>query len=165
MRLPRQVDPRKLALQGAHFKGVVPTKDMQRLSAAVESMAAEAAVELAFSIDESRHVVLEGHFEMDVSCQCQRCLQPVDNRLQGDMLFGVVWKEDRVDVLPKRYDPWLIDSDTADLYGLVEDEILLSLPIVAYHEENACPGKGRYSTGEFDDDASNPFGVLAQLKK
>jgi uncharacterized protein len=165
MRVPRHIDPRKLASQGTYFDGVVPTGEMVRLSEAVERLDEEAKVQLAFNFDESRHLVIEGHFSLEVSCQCQRCLQPVDQHLEGDILIGVVWTEDRLEVLPKRYDPWLVESEPADLYEMLEDEILLALPIVSYHDESVCGSAGRFSTGEIDDARQSPFDILAQLKK
>lgn len=165
MRLPRHVDPRKLALQDARFSGPVATSDMVRLADAVVAKDENAEVNLGFSLDQSRHVVVEGEFSLKVSLECQRCMQPVEKRLQGEILLGVVWAEERVEVLPKRYDPWLIEGDSADVYEMLEDELLLTLPIVAYHEEDQCPRKGTYSTGEVEESGRSPFEVLAKLKK
>lgn len=165
MRLPRHVDPRKLALQDSHFSGSVATGEMARLRDIVVTVVDDAKVDLRFYLDQSRHLVVEGKFSLKVSLQCQRCLQPVDELLEGEVLLGVVWTEERVEVLPKRYDPWLIEGDSADVYEMIEDELLLTLPIVAYHDENQCPKKGTFSTGEFEESGRNPFEILAKLKK
>ena len=60
----------------------------------------------------------------------------------------------------------------ASLNELLEDEILLALPLVNYHEDGMCTGDtflsedGR-SNKEKDDEivADNPFNILQQLKK
>src|SRR5690606_34860903 len=91
------------------------------------------AVSLAFSHDDARRCIVEGGFSAEVTLACQRCLNPYAETLRGDFRFAVVWDEDRASVLPKQLDPWLVSGEVADLYELVEDEILLSLPTVAFH--------------------------------
>ena len=61
------------------------------------------------------------------------------------------------------------DDDRAHvLERLIEEELLLALPMVAYHE-HACVDASLYSSGESVEDeqeqqAPNPFKVLEQLK-
>src|SRR5690606_4073601 len=102
---------------------------------------------------------------IDVDMECQRCLQPVTQSLSGELCLAVVWDEERAAVVPKTLDPLVVSDDSVDLYGLLEDEILLALPIVAYHQEGQCQRSGHYSTGEVEESRENPFSILAQLKK
>lgn len=163
--LPRFVDPRKLAAQNAHLHGLVPTAEMARLRSAVVAVVENAEAELEFYRDEAHRSLVKGAFSLSVDCQCQRCLQPVTQHLQGTLQLGIVWDEDRAAALPKEADAWLVSEESADVYELLEDEILLALPIVAYHDEGQCQGRGNYSTGEFVEARKNPFDILAQLKK
>lgn len=165
MLLPRLVDPRKLCTQGVRLQGFMPVAGMDRLQSAVIAAQDQASVTLVFGQDDAHRSILKGVFSLEVELQCQRCLGPVRQGLRGDFEFGLVWDEDRAAALPKHIDPWLVSGDQADLYDLVEDEILLSLPIVAFHDENSCPGRGSYSTGDVEEPRENPFGILAQLKK
>ncbi|MCK9505064.1 MAG: YceD family protein [Porticoccaceae bacterium] len=164
-RLPKSVDPRKLAAQGVQLQGSVPTADMDRLLSAVVSARQAAQVALAFSQDEAHRTIIAGSFHIDVDMECQRCLQPVTQSLSGELCLAVVWDEERAAVLPKTLDPLVVSDDSVDLYGLLEDEILLALPIVAYHQEGQCQRSGHYSTGEVEESRENPFSILAQLKK
>jgi uncharacterized protein len=55
-----------------------------------------------------------------------------------------------------------------DLLGLLEDELLMALPLVPMHDE--CPVLPTFSAGMMDvpesvPDKPNPFAALAQLKK
>lgn len=165
MQLPRLVDPRKLAHQGARLQGEIPTVSMDRLRAAVVDQEAAASANVAFRRDEVNRCIVEGHVVLRVAMQCQRCLGNVDVPLESELLFGVVWSDDRAAVLPKWLDPWLVEGEEANLYKLVEDELLLSLPIVAFHDEAQCRGNGHYSTGEVETNGENPFSILAKLKK
>ena len=161
--LPRQVDPRKLVAQGVTLSGDVPTAQMSRLAGAVVTMGETGQAELWFARDEDGHAAVSGKVALGVSLECQRCLNPVDAALEGAVSLGIVWDEEQAGKLPKRLDPWIVDSDAADLYEMVEDELLLALPIVAYHDTDECRARGSYSTGDVSDSAENPFGILAQL--
>lgn len=162
--LPRHVEPRKLVTQGASLSGNAPTAEMTRLADAVISMDEGAQVELQFFRDQEGHATVEGKVGLEVALQCQRCLQPVHKTLAGELHLGIAWDEERAEKLPARLEPWIVDTDVADLFTMVEDELLLALPIVAYHDADQCPGTTSYSTGQFEDTAENPFGILAQLK-
>jgi len=162
--LPRQVDPRKLVGQGARFSGSVPTVHMMRLADAVVSAEDVAEAELEFGRDDEGRAVVRGGVELAVELECQRCLKPLAHRLAGNVALGIVWDLEGAKTLPRQLEPWIVDSESSDLYDMVEDELLLALPIAAYHDTDECRASGSYSTGEVSDSAENPFGILAQLK-
>ena len=163
-RLPRHVDPRKLAAKAAHLQGDIPAEELPRLLEAVVSVE-DAGVELDFTRDQEHRFVVDGRYNLRVTMSCQRCMQPVQESLSGEVHVGVVWDEERAAALPKRLDPWLVSSESADLYELMEDEFLLALPIVAYHTEEDCAARGSFSTVGHEVARENPFSILAKLKK
>jgi uncharacterized protein len=59
-------------------------------------------------------------------------------------------------------------EEPLDLLALVEDELLLALPIVPTHNTNFCQQPAGLDEPESSEDEvtrSNPFSVLAQLKR
>lgn len=164
MKLPSHVDPRKLANQGAHLGGRIPPEDLPRLAQAVLQVG-EVEVNLTFCRDAEQRAIVEGEFRLAVEMSCQRCMQSLRTEIAGSLQVGVVWDEGRAAELPRRLDPWVVDSESADLYAMLEDEFLLSLPIAPFHDENECAASGAYSTGEHEETRENPFSVLARLKK
>ncbi len=60
---------------------------------------------------------------------------------------------------------------TLDLLALVEDELLLALPIVPAHDPEVCQHPAGFvvedepESSEVEDKRPNPFSVLAQLKR
>ncbi len=162
-KLPRYVDPRKLAARSEHLQGPLPADELPRLSEVVLTIA-ECNADLVFSRDAQHRNVIDGSFALQVTMSCQRCLQPVAKSVSGEFQVGVVWDEERAAELPKRLDPWLVSEEMGDLYELLEDEFLLSLPIVAYHNEADCAAKGSFSTGEHKVVRENAFSILAKLK-
>lgn len=171
--LARQADIRKLASLGALLEGAVKVAELARLRQAV---AAEngGVVEycLRFGVTEEGILSIEGKLNATVVLLCQRCLEPMEYPLASEFLLGVAFGDDRARQLPRRLEPLVLeeDDDSVDLVALVEDEALLCLPIVSYHPQDQCKRKAGYSSVEGDaeptvETRSNPFDVLAQLKK
>ena len=70
--------------------------------------------------------------------------------------------------LPKAYDVLEPGEDPLDLRSLIEEELLLALPIVPAHHPEECQqpaGLDEPEPGEDEVTRSNPFSVLAQLKR
>lgn len=107
------------------------------------------------------HLTVTGRLEL----QCQRCLETVaiDCGIDSHLLLvpaGAEWPEDELendafDAIPA--DPAL------SLLALVEEEVLLALPIVPRHA-HCLPPLTQVEVLQ-EDDAPSPFAVLAGLKK
>jgi uncharacterized protein len=98
--------------------------------------------------------------------ECQRCLQPVETVLDIDRWFQFVSGEDAAaQIDADSEDDVLAMTRALDLLALVEDELLLALPLVPRHGE--CPSP-LLPPAESDDtlqDPPNPFAALAALKR
>ena len=162
--LPRIIDPRRFCQQGVVLRGVVATDALTRLAengVTVDSVYAE----LTFSVDEQRERIVTGTLAVNVQVQCQRCLEPMPLALDCAVSVAIVWDEESSRALAESYDPWIVASEDADLYALVEEEILLGLPFVSYHD---FPCGERQAESEPEEQSGskkqNPFQVLQQLK-
>jgi uncharacterized protein len=74
--------------------------------------------------------------------------------------------------LPGSYDPWILTEEQADLYAVLEEEILLNLPYVAYHDTPCGTAlmpveklQAEQLKPDVVSDKPNPFQVLKQLKE
>jgi len=99
--------------------------------------------------------------------QCQRCLTPVLETVEAERSFRFVADEATAAALDdEAEDDILVISRDFDALSLIEDELILSLPLVPLHE--VCPESVPMSAvdPEFEEAAErpNPFGVLASLK-
>ena len=99
--------------------------------------------------------------------QCQRCLNPVLETVQAERSFLFVADEAAAQALDDEVeDDVLVISRDLDALALVEDELILSLPLVPLHQE--CPVALNMSVADPAFEAAaerpNPFGVLASLK-
>ncbi len=100
---------------------------------------------------------------------CQRCLGPVDVPVSFERDFRFVASEEVAAVEDEESEEdVLVLSRDFNLLELVEDELLMALPVVPKHE--VCPGavKLQVTDPDFVEDEQekpNPFAVLGQLKK
>ena len=88
--------------------------------------------------------------------------------------LGFVWSDEDVEKLPKTYEPWIIGEGQTDIYDVIADELILGLPIVAYHAQSCVPqelfssedtdSKSGNAANSKETDKANPFQVLEQLK-
>jgi uncharacterized protein len=169
--LPRQLDPRKFAQQGIEIAGSIELSDLSRLSELLFSKEGGVKADLAFGIGEQRILNVTGHIEASVENVCQRCLDAVPLVLNCELSLAILWKEEHAERLPKNFEPWIIGEGQTDIYQIIEDELLLSLPIVSYHDDDCVP-HALFSSGKEEAEKAiavsaietNPFKVLEQLK-
>ncbi|MFT5074921.1 MAG: hypothetical protein ACI8YB_002389 [Patiriisocius sp.] len=168
MALPTHIDPRKLALQGYLLEGEVKAESLSRLASSVSSISGSFEASVQFELDESRAKIARGSASVTVQAICQRCLDPVTVDLKADFAVQVIWSEEHLNRVAKNYEPWLVEDRMANLSELLEDEILLALPLVNYHEIGGCTGDSFIQENESSGDeavADNPFNILKQLKR
>ncbi|CAI8155306.1 MAG: Large ribosomal RNA subunit accumulation protein YceD [Cellvibrionales bacterium UBA7375] len=167
MSLPTQIDPRKLALQGLALEGELAAKGLTRLGESVEAITGPLKASLQFSLDESRQPMVTGKASVCVDVICQRCLDIMNIEVKAAIALQVVWSEDHIANVAPDYEPWIVVDKIADLDVVIEDEILLALPIVNYHKIGECTGSALYRKADINlEEATvdSPFSVLQQLK-
>lgn len=109
-----------------------------------------------------------------VDLVCQRCLEPVKLKLALQRRFLIARTEQEADAVPMDDDTMevVVGSDSFDFEALVEDEVLLSLPLVPMHQDCRQPllnSDAGEDVGKSAEDVQNgskisPFAALAQLK-
>lgn len=104
-----------------------------------------------------------------VPLTCQRCMGTVAVPLEVDQWYRFVASEDIAMAQDdESEEDLLVMEPQFDLLSVLEDELLMALPLVPMHDE--CPVAPVLRTGEDALTAEaaekpNPFAVLAQLKK
>ena len=98
---------------------------------------------------------------------CQRCLSPYAQPVEVDRWFRFVADEAVALAEDEACEEDLLALEPRfDLAALIEDELLLALPLVPMHE--VCPVPVRMSAGELPDlpeeKKPNPFAALGALK-
>lgn len=172
-RLPVHIDPIRMADTRRLLQGHVVLAEMARLCEALVEQDGEVEVSLEFGIDEEGIRYMRGHLRADVVLECQRCLEPMRHAIDSSFALGMVRSNSEAEALPSHYEPLQLDGQPVFLRDLIEDELLLTLPIVPRHERHEC-GVDLEASGqppqqtEHEDageaEKANPFSVLSGLK-
>lgn len=173
---PEKLDLAAFAHDGASLQGEWPAASLQRLAdaAALEAPAREwppLGWSLHGEIRRPKAAAPQTWLHLTASAQvaltCQRCLQPVQETVEVDRWFRFVDTEAEAAALD-------VDSDDdvlalprhLDARELIEDELLLALPLVPRHANcpQPLPGAGEQAEPEAEQ-RPNPFAALAALKR
>ncbi|MEZ5593601.1 MAG: YceD family protein [Gammaproteobacteria bacterium] len=165
--LPTRIDPIVIAAETRVLEGLLPLAGMPRVRAIVEQPLGMVKLRLRGAVDEADRSLLLGHVEAHINLQCQRCLQAVAVQIDTDFALAVVHSEREAALLADDYEPLLVpQGGDVSLAELIEDEVLLNLPVVARHEVNECATDAQgvsTDTAVAADDVYQPFAGLADL--
>ncbi|TBR40666.1 MULTISPECIES: YceD family protein [Dyella] len=152
------------------FEGALPIAALERLGGALANTDGEARYELDFGRDEFGTAYLDVRVQAPLSLICQRTLEPFVLPVTVDSRLGLIKHEREESALPPGSEPLLIaDDGKLSLADVIEDELLLVLPLVPVNPDSTLPDQvvasppGESSGGEVRSD--NPFAILRELKK
>jgi uncharacterized protein len=106
-----------------------------------------------------------------VQLVCQRCLAPMHQAVDGTARIALVASEAEADRVPPEFEPVRAPDGRIRVRDLVEEEVLLALPIVPLHETAAqcAPMAQVESVAEAQADTAEnmqkPFERLGELLK
>lgn len=154
------IDTQDFARNHSEISGEAPVSGMERLSDLLADSQGMLRYTLRGDSDKDGNLYLEVEIEGVCQLLCQRCLQAmaypvaIANRLLLQAEDALVQEdEDAPDsIAPDRH---------LDLIALLEDEVLLSLPIAPRHAEGECVAVYRQADQEGE---RHPFAALGQLK-
>jgi uncharacterized protein len=122
---------------------------------------------VTFDRDEQGKPVVLAKVQVAMQLECQRCLGAMDFPIDLEAELQLVWDEAEAKALPTGREAWIVGEGEADLAAILEEEILLALPVVPKHEEDCVPPSLMSSGDEVtssEEQVKNPFSVLADLK-
>lgn len=167
LKLPITIDPYRSAQRRLECEGYFDSSGMNRLLAASIDCSKQIYVSVKFHVDELGLVVMSGKGSATVSLTCQRCNDAFDNELVIDFTFSPVKNAEAAENLPSYYDAVEYDENgEVDLRELVEDELILAIPLIPKHNLEDCSAPADSSWGKLPEavEKPNPFDVLKQLK-
>ncbi len=147
----------------AEFRGAIPLASLTRLAEQLIDDGGEIQVRFEFVKSRFETALIRGHLATELQMECQRCLEPMS--LQLDQAFELLIDASEADAESFGLDSVTTEDGYLDVFTLIEDEIILSLPIIVMHDESSC---NRYWQPETDPisaaERDNPFAALAALK-
>jgi len=168
-RLPAQIAPYKYARQGMSLKGVLSLAGMERLQGALASPEGQVEVDLEFGRDEQGTYFVRGSLQATVEMVCQRCMEAMPVEITAEIKLGFCGSDGMAEGIPDEYEPCVVEEELIVLSDLVEDELILALPLVALHPDKSCQpwleqNKAETIEQEVTEERKNPFDVLKDLK-
>lgn len=175
---PREFDPRRLNMRafaraGGRLDGRWPLAGFERL----RDLLAVAAVDgdVAWQAEGSAPARQGGasetwlHLDAEVMLplRCQRCLEVVGVPMQVDRRYLFVADEAEAARLDAELDDEvLVMARELDLHELLEDELLLELPLVPRHADCTAPGQGTaVGVDAAGEPTHKPFEALQSLRR
>jgi uncharacterized protein len=174
---PLRLDVQEFARAAASLQGQWALASMPRLAASQHEEVAAHGREVAWSVTGERvertgaeaQTWLHLEARTTVALECQRCLRPIEERVETERSFRFVAGESQAEALDAdSEEDVLAMTRTLDLRELIEDELILALPLVPRHDN--CPvslpaGSAPEAPAAGTAKPSNPCAGLAQLKK
>ena len=165
--LPETVDAWRMVTARRSFAGTLPLARFARLAPSLASVQGEVRYELEFDRDALGIAYLGIKAAAPLALTCQRTLEPFVLPVKIDSRLGLITREEDEAGLPEGYEPLLLVEPTLNPADVIEDELILALPVVPLK-----PGAGEGvvwtsdPTGQAEEaPPGNPFAALARLKK
>ncbi len=166
-RIPQCLDPFKQIGAGIEIRGKLALAELARLEGLLANLDGEVEVQLSFFRDEQNIAVISGSVKSAVNLGCQRCLAIDAFWVDSQFRFALLRNESQIDNLPESYEPMILDKPELNVHAMIEEELILALPIVHFHSESCKKGFDKTSFGDVEQLESskpNPFAVLEKLK-
>jgi uncharacterized protein len=165
--LPARVDVARQVQARRVFEGALPLASMHRLRGSLVLDEGDARYTVEFGTDGLGVSYLALRVEAGLPLLCQRTLEPFVYRVSIDQRLGLIADESEEAALPPGYEPLLVLDGELAIADVIEDELILALPVVPLKPGVPLEWSDRAADADESSDAGrpNPFAVLGTLKK
>lgn len=165
--IPLKVRASTAVEQQAHFSGALAINGLSRLTEALASP--EGVLQVDLSLGRwSGHPAIRGAVTGDVVLPCRQCRRSFRQSLDCCVDLRLVYSDAEEQQALRDCEPYRVQDDALLLQELIEDEVLLALPMLPRCNscENALPDVSRVHADEASlaSVADGPFAVLKTLK-
>ena len=162
------VDPEIAADRELWYRGKLCSDDLPRIGELLIRNGTTVDFELRFHRDVDNRRVVTGRVGGVLIVECQRCLGSLVIPVDRAISLAVVEEVAEGDHLPTQYEPLLVEHRLVRPIQLLEDELILLVPLVPRHDEGECRvpepicGERSSDVAEVDRTARHPFAALAE---
>lgn len=165
-KLRRQYQVTKEMSRKGHFEGEIPLSDLSRVAEILhpdfDTKRNQVTLKFEFTGNEFNSPLIVGQLETSLLLVCQRCLGSMEWPVAQNFRLMI----DASDELVRKssLDTLYSDDGYIDIVDVVEDELILGIPLVVMHEDELCNKHLQPSDQSDAVVTENPFAVLKQLK-
>ena len=135
--LPEYIYPARLAGQGRRLRGLMRLTNMARLAEWIDTRDGSVAVEAAFFDTEKGLHRVHGEVSGTLTVRCQRCMEPMELPVRSGLKLQFV--EEASQIEPEdEYEIVRMTRGPTSFLEVIEDELILALPIAPMHPEGRC---------------------------
>jgi uncharacterized protein len=161
--LPAVVDAWRMVSANRLFEGSLPLSAFKRLRGSLVDAEGEVRYALEFGRDAGNQAFVEVRAEAELPLLCQRTLERYLHRVRLVQQLGLLTSEAQEDALPEHMEPLLLpESGELNPADLVEDELILAMPVVPINPDSSMPAQDWQD--DEDEPKQNPFAALSALK-
>ena len=161
----KPLDVDRLSLGAAVLDFDIALAQLPRLSARAELMGGSVQGTVRFGRDAGR-AVADVSLAGTVQLRCQRCMQPMALPLSAHVKVALLLSEADSSTVDDAFEPVLAPEGRISVAELIEEEVLLSLPIVSMHagDEQCEPLENAGGASEPPAETTQrPFARLGEL--
>ena len=164
LRTSPTIDSFAFARTGRRVEGEVAVAQLPRLAEFIAASEGVLHYEIGGLIDDDGHPAADLHLKGQLNLICQRCNAPLEFGIDRTTRFRFVATEEELNSLPIEDDEIdaVVASRNMNIHDWVEDEAILSLPLVPRHD--GCTAPLSSDDVATPAPASNPFAVLLALR-
>jgi len=164
MKDPYLIDPERLATKPLVLEGTLKPEELERLEDSLANGDGELHYRITAGLDGQRRKVVSCIIKGFVFLTCQSSLEAFRHEISVDDRLVLVDEESQLPPVEEESDTedYLVADEPLDIRDLVEDAVLLALPMVPRK-----PGlqEAREEDGKPAVEKPNPYAALASLKK
>lgn len=163
--LPDNLDPWRMVQGRRVFEGTLAVAQLPRLVELLASAEGEVAYKVEFGRDEFDISHVDVLVDTRLMMICQRSMVEFAQPVHINQRLGLIRDDSEEASLPEGYDPLLVENGAICLKDVIEDELILGLPVVAL-SPGAPLEQVPVTAGSVPEDEQppNPFAALGQLK-
>lgn len=158
------IDPKAFAAQAETLNGKVALQDLDKRvwSPDIADLTSDIAYTLTGGTDRWQRDFLDLSVSGSLKLHCQRCMQHTEFLLDEQVRIVLFTNEKTLDeaMLADEELEGMLLEDELDAFTLIEDQILMALPISPKHDD--CDNA---KLNPINQNKPNPFAALAGLKK
>ena len=157
------LDPERFSAKPIVLEGTFTPADLERLEDSIADDRGELRYRIAGRLDPQRRRVVSCIIEGFVFLTCQTSLEPFRHDVAIDDRLVLVGSESELPSIEEESETedYLVADGPLDIRDLVEDAVLLALPMVPRKPGLEAPRQGREDAVRKE----SPFAALASLKK
>ena len=158
--LPQLVDYQKLANQARVLEGSIPVKQFNRLADLLVSDDGDVHLKLEFALGSLDRTEVQGQVSAAVQLVCQHCMTSYRQTIVSDITLVIVTDENDALELDEDIETYVAGDRHLSIIDLVEDELLLAVPMIPRHSGDECPVNDFIDvSAEVDDSAADEDGT------